>query len=342
MFNLPKPYAIIDGGLATELEDTYKKNLSSRLWSARELHDDPQSIKAIHRAYLDAGAGTCLKPRLAHSSYQGSVAGFVAEGFTESEAVKLLRLSTTLALEARRDFLAESACSAITQFTPLVAISLGSFGASRCDGSEGTGEYDDATDATISEFHRIRMQTLDDPSSRLKMGGVDLLIFETIPTLREARVISSLLSQEPTLFAGIPAWISFRGKENGLTGHGESIEECVDAVIANPRVAGVGVNCTKPQYVSELLEKATKAIDGAGFGGDKDLFCYPNSGETWDDGARGWVRIAEEHRDFSLANWAKDWAKLGATAIGGCCRTNPHHIRQLADQRNKEQKLLNK
>ncbi|MDT4980348.1 MAG: homocysteine S-methyltransferase, partial [Pseudonocardiales bacterium] len=46
---------VLDGGLATELERR-GHDLSSDLWSARLLRDDPDEIVAAHRAFAAAGA----------------------------------------------------------------------------------------------------------------------------------------------------------------------------------------------------------------------------------------------------------------------------------------------
>lgn len=48
---------VLDGGLGTEIERSYQKQLKGPLWSAEILCTDPHIIKSIHRAYLDAGAG---------------------------------------------------------------------------------------------------------------------------------------------------------------------------------------------------------------------------------------------------------------------------------------------
>ena len=45
---------VLDGGLATELERR-GHDLSSRLWSARLLRDDPVAIVETHRAFVEAG-----------------------------------------------------------------------------------------------------------------------------------------------------------------------------------------------------------------------------------------------------------------------------------------------
>ncbi|KAJ3034861.1 Homocysteine S-methyltransferase 1, partial [Rhizophlyctis rosea] len=247
----------------------------------RLLKYDPEAIKAVHRSYLESSADIIIS-----SSYQASLPGFVAEGFSEREAKELMRKSTILALEARSEFL-ESPAGKRRQSSgrpnPLVGISLGSYGAFRCDGSEGTGQYDDADNDAIYSYHLSRLEILDDAALRNPEHGPNLLIFETIPTLREARIISTLLTDHPNLFPNIPAWISSRGKEDGLTGHGEPISDCVDAVLRNARVVGVGVNCTHPKFVSALLIAAKEKMVEMGLWGGKVLFAYPNSGETWDE-----------------------------------------------------------
>ena len=50
---------MLDGGLATELE-AQGHDLSSALWSARLLTDDPEAIVAAHLAYFDAGAQVAI------------------------------------------------------------------------------------------------------------------------------------------------------------------------------------------------------------------------------------------------------------------------------------------
>ena len=55
---------VLDGGLATELE-RQGADLSSALWSARLLVDDPAAIQAAHREFFAAGAEVAIS-----ASYQ--------------------------------------------------------------------------------------------------------------------------------------------------------------------------------------------------------------------------------------------------------------------------------
>jgi homocysteine S-methyltransferase len=68
------PVAVLDGGLATELE-ARGHDLGDALWSARLLVDDPDAIIAAHLAFFRAGAVIATT-----ASYQASFAGFAARG----------------------------------------------------------------------------------------------------------------------------------------------------------------------------------------------------------------------------------------------------------------------
>ena len=71
---------ILDGGLSTELE-ARGSDVSSALWSARLLRDDPAAIVAAHAAFAAAGAQVATT-----ASYQATVDGFGAAGVAAAEA----------------------------------------------------------------------------------------------------------------------------------------------------------------------------------------------------------------------------------------------------------------
>ena len=116
---------VLDGGLATELERR-GHDLSSDLWSARLLTDDPAEIVAAHSSFLAAGARIATT-----ASYQASFDGFAAAGIDAAGTRRLLRRSVELAREA-----VDASPSGAW-----VAASVGPYGAARADGSEYTGAY---------------------------------------------------------------------------------------------------------------------------------------------------------------------------------------------------------
>lgn len=71
---------------------------------------------------------------------------------------------------------------------PLVAASIGCYGAALADGSEYCGDYGvEVGVASLKEWHRERLDVLKGAH------GTDLLLFETIPCLTEVEAILSLL-----------------------------------------------------------------------------------------------------------------------------------------------------
>ena len=144
----------------------------------------------------------------------------------------------------------------------LVAGSVGPYGAMLADGSEYRGDYDPG-DAALEAFHRPRIDAL-------VAAGADLLAVETIPTVREARVLVRLLDE-----TGVPAWISYTGRDGATTAAGEPFAEAIALAGSGRDVVAVGVNCTAPQHMRALLKIARRSTD-------LPLIAYPNRGDTWD------------------------------------------------------------
>jgi homocysteine S-methyltransferase len=291
---------ILDGALATELQRR-GADLHDPLWSARVLLEQPQLIRALHLEYFAAGADVATT-----ASYQASFEGFGRRGIHAEEAARLMLDSVALALAARDEFWNHAGRGA-RRLRPLVAASVGPYGAMLADGSEYRGHYA-LSDSELMDFHRPRMQVL-------AASGADLLACETIPSLREALVLARLLAE----FPGATAWISFSCRDHEHTCEGQPIGDCASALDAFAQVASVGVNCTAPEYVGSLLQRM-QARTG------KPLLAYPNSGEHYDAASRQWCGSADAG---TLALQARGWYAAGARLIGGCCRTTPDDIRLL-------------
>ena len=295
------PVLVLDGALATELERR-GCDLRDLLWSAKVLIEAPDRIRQVHQDYFHAGADCATT-----ASYQASVEGFMRRGLGREAALELLRRSVRLAVEARDAFWRDPA-NRIGRPRPLVAASVGPYGAFLADGSEYRGDYG-LSEAELMDFHRLRLATLLE-------AGADLLACETIPCFIEARALVRLLAE----FPNASAWISFSARDEAHLWHGERLAECAAWLDDQPQVAAIGVNCTAPRYLPALIE-AARAVTG------KPIVVYPNSGETYDPERRGWSGISDSER---FAAEARCWYAGGARLIGGCCRTTPDHIRTIA------------
>jgi homocysteine S-methyltransferase len=296
-----KGLVIIDGALATELERR-GADLGDALWSARLLVDAPELIRAVHLDYLRAGANVLIT-----ASYQASVAGFRRRGLDEAQVADLFRLSVRLAAEAIEEYLVTFPYVE-RALRPLIAASIGPYGAYLADGSEYRGDYGLSVDALMA-WHRPRM-------AALSQTAADLLACETIPCLAEAEALVLALAEFPTL----PAWLSFSCRDGATLASGESFQAAVRLADASDQIVAVGVNCTAPRHVESLLTVARGVTR-------KLLLCYPNRGETWDATARSWV---EDTGVSELAAPAQHWYAAGARLIGGCCRTTPADIAAIA------------
>ncbi len=286
---------VLDGGLATLLE-AHGHDLSSDLWSARLLADNPAAITAAHREYFEAGAQVAIT-----SSYQASFQGFEQLGLGREQAEQLLRRSVRLARDA-----AESARPASGSDAPQhwVAASVGPYGAALADGSEYRGDYGLSV-AELREWHKPRLQVLAD-------SGADVLALETIPCLAEAEALL-----EEIRVMEVPAWLSMTCAA-GKTRAGEPAEEAFAMAAGLDEIVAVGVNCVDSVEASDL---ATTAVESS----RKPAIVYPNSGESWDAQRRSWAGTATFGPEHAAL-----WVASGARLVGGCCRVGPSAIRQLA------------
>jgi homocysteine S-methyltransferase len=288
---LPDGVLVLDGGMSNVLEDR-GHDLSSDLWTARLLLEDPGEIGAVHAAYYRAGADVATT-----ASYQASVPGLMAAGLDRREAEDAIRASVLVA-RGIRDDLAEELGRDL-----LVAASVGPYGAYLADGSEYRGRYG-VTATELRDFHAPRLELLAE-------GGPDLLAVETIPDADEAEVLVPLLEE-----LGLSAWFSY-AVTGATTRAGQSLEAAYAVVAGCEPLVAVGVNCSAPRDVGPALATAG-AITG------RPGVAYPNLGERWDNATHAWVGDGEFDVDL-----APGWVETGARLVGGCCRVGPERIAEL-------------
>ncbi|XP_067669730.1 homocysteine S-methyltransferase YbgG-like isoform X2 [Haliotis asinina] len=293
---LCQQYVLLDGGSATEMVRIGCKNIDDDpLWSARLLKTNPEAVKQVHKNFLLAGSEV-----LDTASYQASVQGFIDHlGVDQDTALSLIGQSVVLAREA----CTETGCDAV------VAGCVGPYGAVLHDGSEYTGAYvEKITREELKTWHRPRVEAL-------LSHGSDMLAVDTIPVQKEAEAIVELLSDYPDA----RAMVCFSCKAGGVTCHGERFSEAVRSVVQSDQVLAVGLNCTAPEHVSDLLESVQHLQL------QKGVVIKPNSGEQWVPD-KGWLPgTACDSLDKQL----KSWVNRGATWIGGCCRVYPDDIARM-------------
>jgi homocysteine S-methyltransferase len=289
---------LLDGGLSNELE-RQGCDLNQKLWSANLLESNPEAIVRAHLTYLESGAQCIIT-----SSYQASLLGFIAIGYDEVQASALILKSVQLAEEARSRFVLSHPHS----IKPLIAASIGPYGAYLANGSEYRGDYN-ISDQELTDFHLSRVNLLDNSMA-------DVLACETIPSFQEAQVLSEILRH-----CKKSAWISFSCKDGKHISDGTPIEKCAAFFAHHPTIFAVGVNCTSPKYISELLQSIkTKLVD-------KKIIAYPNSGAVYHADSKTWSGLS----DLTACElMVKEWLNLGADIIGGCCGIGPEQINAMS------------
>lgn len=277
---------VLDGGLSTALEER-GHDLSTSLWSARLVRDAPDEVRAAHAGFVEAGARVLIT-----ASYQMSYSGYEAAGLTAAQCDADLLATVRIAREAAGD-------------RALVAASVGPYGAARADGSEYTG-YPDVPRAALRDFHARRLE-------HLVAAEPDLLAVETLPEVREAEVVAALVDE---IAPGMPYWLSFSATTGGRLTGGAPFAEA--AASARGSCVAVGVNCTAPALVDELLEGASAPVP---------FVVYPNSGARYDPAGKTW---ADAGTPVFTAETVRGWVERGAALVGGCCGTSAAGVAAVA------------
>ena len=239
------------------------------LWSARALDEAPEIVAAIHRENAAAGADV-----LTANTFRTNrrAAGERARELTR-RAVEIARESAAVA--DRRIFVAGSSAPVADCYRP----DLG------------------PEDATLEAEHAEHAANLAD-------AGVDLILLETMNTIRESRVAAAAAAR-----TGLPFVASFVTDGRGALLSGEPLGEAARTVVPlGP--AAVGANCVEPEALAAELVRLAKAIPRV------PLAAYGNV-------------LSTRETPSAYASLAARWIALGARIVGGCCGTTPAHVAAL-------------
>jgi methionine synthase I (cobalamin-dependent)/5,10-methylenetetrahydrofolate reductase len=244
-------------------------------------------VRRAHEEYIEAGAGLLLT-----ASFDANRAHLTRRGRTHADVRNANFYAARIARDARE----------IAGVPVLIGGSVGPIGR---DLVVGAMTLDDAVEAFREQI------------GALVEGGVDLIVLETFPSLREAD--AALRAARSVTNLPVVAMLNFNA--DLATPAGESPTEVVRTLTA----AGadvVGINCgVGPQAALDMLQEMANAAP------DARLAVKPNAGlPRIVSGAEVYPAAPEYFADFALR--AKD---LGASIIGGCCGTTPDHVRAMSE-----------
>lgn len=244
---------------------------------------------------------------------------------------------------------------------PLKAVlSLGCYGATLSPGQEYAGNYpapfgppsSETSLSSLAEWHYERLLIFADDEETWK--AVDVIAFETVPLQVEGLAIkrAMFMLSEYIRAKGdshMPDWyISFVFPDGRIPQDATSASDLARSMLSGGEgtqsldLPGIGINCTKIQYLPELIQQLGKGSREARPAKAPTLILYPDGGltydvmtRTWSSEGTGspevWARTLVE--SVSGAEAASTWSRV---VLGGCCKASPAHIaalRKAVDER---------
>ena len=283
-----KKIKLLDGSLSYPIESR-GHGLNSKLWTAKILIDNPKVIEDIHVEYINSGVDY-----ISTSSYQLSVKTLKAEGYNISEIENIFKKSVSVA---------KKALLRTKKKNIKILGSFGPFATYLADGSEYTGVYN-TKDETIKEFHLENLKIIN------KLD-IDILLYETIPCLREISILNNLLKLSEK-----EVWISMTCNNAMKLRDNSSLKKACKILSQSKNISTIGLNCFDPSMTKIAIEKLRLYSN-------KKVLVYPNSGEKYNCENKTWLG-KNKFNDQSISNWIEESPDI----IGGCCRIGKEEIKQ--------------
>ena len=284
---------LLDGSMSFPMEQL-GYNLKNKLWTGMALISDPDIIKNIHKDYINAGADY-----ISTSTYQVSYDRLQNMGYQSSEIKKVFQKSVDLVKEAIKESRSKKEIKIVGSFGPFASYDP--------NASEYVGKYN-STDDEIKNFHLNNINIIEETD-------LDIILYETIPCLREIKVLSKVLSQ-----TNKEIWISITCNENIEFRDGSSFKEACKIISQIEQITTMGINCFSPLLVEKALKKLKKYSN-------KKTLVYPNSGEKYNPKDKYWSG-KNEFNNLMI----KNWLSLSPDIIGGCCRVGYNNIKKMREE----------
>jgi S-methylmethionine-dependent homocysteine/selenocysteine methylase len=283
---------ILDGATGTELERNGVK-IDLPLWSTTALLNDEgrNILRKIHADYISAGADIITANTFRTNIRTLSKVGLESKSksFTLS-AVDEVRRTIDIVKPDRNVFIAGSVAPVEDCYSP---------------------ELVPTCQELISEHQRH--------IDYLYAAGVDILLIETMNTIREARIALEYAKQ-----TGLPVFISFVCKDAEHLCSGEKLCDTVSTVAAlYPDV--IMVNCATVEIITLNLQILKKSFTGR-IGAYANILMNQknkNSGFAFSQSPAQYTETVNQ--------WILDYHLY---LVGGCCGTTPEHIHNLSENIN--------
>jgi S-methylmethionine-dependent homocysteine/selenocysteine methylase len=285
---------LLDGGTATGLQAAGIPMLEPWLTSASLRNATGRNtLIGVHAEFLNSGSDIVTA-----NTFRTNTRALARMGVPDEAHASYVRRAVTCAATARQvagkshALVAASVAPVEDCYTPALTPERG----------------------TLRREHRWMATVLAD-------AGVDLVLVETQCTRREA-----VIAVEASHLQGLRTWVSFVVTDQAALPGGESLRDAARACV-DVGASAVSVNCLPPSAVPVALEHL------AGLG--VPVGAYPNLENRaalaqWEHSERALTSALSPE---AFASLVRGWdVEFGLGFVGGCCGTEPDHIRALADR----------
>lgn len=282
------PPIIIDGGMGTELEKAGVP-MDGKVWSGRAVMTHPDSVRAAHETFIEAGAEVIIANTFAAARHMLEPGGL-------GEHVREINVDAVRLAQQARDNAAVdpvAVAGSICEWAP-----------------EGDVKWGNA--AAIGDSTREQAEILAE-------AGVDLLALEMCE-----QVDLSAAVVEAAMETGLPIWIGMSAMTHAdcaslsVFDDAELDFESLVRSLARYPAAMMNIMHTPISDITEALDITRRYWRGpVGIYPESGYFTMPN----WQ-----FVDVIEPAQ---LVEEARLWVDDGVRMVGGCCGLGPAHIAAL-------------
>jgi S-methylmethionine-dependent homocysteine/selenocysteine methylase len=182
------------------------------------------------------------------------------------------------------------------------------------------------------QFDAVRAPIILAELAAAQAGFVDFWLAETLSSIADLEAAVGAAAEY-----GKPIWAAFclaDGPEQTVP-RLRSGETLVDAALRAAELGCVAVliNCTRPELIGDGVKALIAALSGHS---EVRIGAYPNSFEgkamkaVGNDSYTKTLMSMKPISEDEFLGPVREWVKLGASIIGGCCGIYPEHIAMLA------------
>ena len=287
-----------DGGMGSELRFRGVEVPShvDDIWSALAITKAPQIIKKIHLDYIEAGSDyitinnyAVTQPILARNNISDQL---------EDLTLKAVDIAKEAIKESGKNILLA--------------------------GSLAPLETSYRADLILPESEMVEYYS---ELASILENEVDIIICETMSSSLEAKCALSSIQQ-----SNAKIWVSWtlHGNRRNTLPSGENIKLAL-LDLQELRADAFLINCCGANLVAEAIKTLSDLTNKpvGGYANAENIIAFSENfninSQAEDDQRDSRIQINES----DYANEVEKWIALGATIIGGCCRTRPSYIREL-------------